>query len=125
MAHHTVTQNGMIVAPGDAIIDFRGHAHIYVGIARHAEPGKDGKLTVKDGRYTHGIREFYFKVFPGLTVTRTEENEWIAVHSNGFRCIRATTTHDCESNHNYMTREQFAIEADARRERDGYGYGRD
>lgn len=55
------TCDGMTLAPGDSIIDFRGDAHIFVRVSRIAMPGKSAKIETTE-------REFYSHVFPGLTV---------------------------------------------------------
>jgi hypothetical protein len=62
-----VTQDGMIVAPGDTIIDFRGDAHTFRRVSALPGNGKSGKVE------TASNREFYSHVFPGLTITILED----------------------------------------------------
>lgn len=58
----TVTQNGMTVAPGDTLIDFRGDAHTFKRVSRLAGGGRAAKIE------TSANREFYAHVFPELEV---------------------------------------------------------
>lgn len=65
-AGYIATQAGMTLKPGDTVIDFRGDAHIFHGVARPAEPGREAKISTTTAK---GFRnDFYAGVFPGLEV---------------------------------------------------------
>lgn len=56
--------SGRSLQPGDSIKSFRGVEYTFQGIERLPEPGRSGKVRVKDDE--GNLLVFYDMVFPGL-----------------------------------------------------------